>query len=435
MRIILPTHLFPEKPVERECVIALDPVFFTGPDGTFKIHKGKLAYMVAAAEEYAALHGYSVMYPDEVVYPRGAVCYEPMDRFVEKKLRKAGVEISGYPGFVLDPKAYEGPLKLVSVYKEARRAANLLQGVPSMDARNRAPPTPELIRSAKPPRKNVTPAMKRAIAFVEKRFPDHYGDASACAYFPTTRRSALARLREYAKHGILLMKFQDAIVKGESFLGHSALSAAINLGLIGPLEVCREIVKSKASLADKEGFVRQILGWRELTAIVSARRKLPTKFPVLTKPWYDATTGIEPLDDCITRALKTGYLHHIERLMVVLNAMTLFGMSEGAIYRWFMEVVSIDAYDWVMVGNVAVMGGFEAGVARKPYISGSAYIKKMSMGFGDDWQDKWDAMFYNAVPRFPYFKRVLQGKKYKAKDWKTIARGLEKNLNNGSKNI
>ena len=194
MRILLPTHLFPKKPVEPECVIPPPPVFFTGPDGTFKIHKAKLAYMVAAAEEYAALHGYSVMYPDEVVYPRGAVCYEPMDRFLETKLRKAGVvidKVGGFPGFVLNPKAYTGPAKLTSVYREARRAAKLLEGVPSMDAENRAPPTPARVSSATPPRKNLTPAINPGIAFVEKRFRDHYGDASACAYFPTCLSTAL----------------------------------------------------------------------------------------------------------------------------------------------------------------------------------------------------------------------------------------------------
>lgn len=419
MRVLLPTHLFPDKPKE-ECIIALDPVYFTGPDGTFKIHKGKLAYLIAAAEEYAALHGYKVMYPDDVSYPRGAVCYEPMDRFVEEKLKKAGVKIDGYPGFVLDPKKYAGPLKLVSVYNEARRAAGILEGVKSMDHSNRERPdsTVEKIKSRK---KSVTAAMRKAIAYVQKRYPDHYGDATACAYFPSTRKAALKSLRKYAESGIGYMKYQDAIVAGKGFLGHSVLSSAINLGLVGPTEVCREVVRSSSGLSDKEGFVRQVLGWRELMAIVSARRSEPSRFPAPREPWYTAETGIEPVDDCVRRALSGCYLHHIERLMVVLNCMTLVGLEEGAVYRWFMEVVAIDAFDWVMVGNVGVMGGFAGGIARKPYISGSSYISKMSSGYGKEWRDRWDALFYAAVPRFPYFKNVMKGSRYKSRDWAAAA--------------
>ena len=418
MRILLPTHLFPDKPSE-PCVIALDPVFFTGPDGTFKIHKAKLAYMIATCEEYASLHGFKVMYPDEVVYPKGSVCYEPMDRFVEKKLRKAGVEIAGYPGFVLDPKGYKGSLKLVSVYKEFKRKTGLLEGVPSMDSENRQPPD-EGLDKAVPPKKNLTPAMKKAIEYVEKHYPDHYGDASACGFYPSTRKAALKRLRDYAKKGVLLMKYQDAIVPGKSFLGHSVLSAAINVGLIGPLEVAKAIAESDGSLSDREGFIRQI-AWRELMAIVSTRRPGPTKFALPKSAWYNATTGLDPLDDCIRKAMDTGYLHHIERLIVVLSAMTLVGLTEGAMYRWFMEVVAVDAYDWVMRANIGVFGGFFPGVSRKPYISSSNYLRRMSSFSAGDWEMKWDALFYQAVPRFPYFRNVLKGSRYKSKDWKSLA--------------
>lgn len=427
MRILLPTHLFPKKPSE-PCVIALDPVYFTGPDGTFRIHKGKLAYIIAACEEYASLHGFKVMYPDEVVYPEGAVCYEPMDRFIEKKLRKAGVVIDGYPGLILNPREYEGSLKLVSVYKEVRRVTGILRGVPSMDKENRHPPD-EGLENAAPIDKNLTPAMRKAIEYVDNHYPDHYGDASACGFYPSTRKSALKRLREYAKTGIRMMKYQDAIIAGKSFLGHSVISAALNTGLIGPLEVCKAIMDSKGELSDKEGFVRQI-AWRELMAIVSVKRPGPKKFPKPKKAWYDATTQLDPVDDCIRRGLSTGYLHHIERLMIVLNAMTLVGLDEGSVYRWYMEVVAMDAYDWVMVSNIGVFGGFFPGVSRKPYISSSQYLTKMSSGFadGNGWEEKWDSLFYAAIPRYPYFKAVLKGKKYKSKDWESIARIARKKL-------
>jgi hypothetical protein len=120
--------------------------------------------------------------------------------------------------------------------------------------------------------------------------------------------------------------------------------------------------------------------------------------------------------------------------MVALNAMVLSGHRAGAAYRWFTEVVSIDAYDWVMVGNLSAMGyAKETGstVARKPYISGSGYVAKMSgNGYGDEggWKDKWDAMFYDYVRRenIPYFRRVLDGKRYKERsaEWAKIRSSL-----------
>jgi hypothetical protein len=111
--------------------------------------------------------------------------------------------------------------------------------------------------------------------------------------------------------------------------------------------------------------------------------------------------------------------------MVVLNAFVLAGHGEAAVYRWFMELCAIDAYDWVMSGNLGSMGGYVPGVARKPYVSGSAYIARMSAGYdGAGWRDRWDALFYAAVPRFPYFRRVLEGRRYlsRKREWKRVHR-------------
>lgn len=428
VRLLMPTHLFPARHAEPRVVVALDPVFFTGPDGTFKIHKGKIAYLVAAAREFAAATGAEVCCPDDVdalyrsLTDQDVVAYPPMDRFVEAKLRGLRkLRTEPHPGFAL--RDYAGPAKLVSVYKAAREKTGILVGARSQDASNRAPPDRALLDGAPPLKKTLSAAARSAAAFADRAYPDHFGDATACGYFPTTRRSALARLRAYARSGILLMKYQDAIVRGRDFLGHSALSAAINVGLLCPVEVCRAVVASGASASDVEGFVRQVLGWRELMAVVYERRtprinKAFSAFPRPKPAWYSGTTTLDPLDDAIERTGRTAYMHHIERLMVALNAMVLSGYSAGTAYRWFTETVSIDAYDWVMIGNLSAMGYAQetgSNVARKPYISGSTYIVKMSQGFASgDWRDKWDALFYDHVRSndVPYFRRVLAGRRY-----------------------
>ena len=152
-----------------------------------------------------------------------------------------------------------------------------------------------------------------------------------------------------------------------------------------------------------EGFIRQIMGWREFIKIVYERegskqrttnywkftRKIPANF-------WKGTTGIPPIDITIQKILKTGYCHHIERLMVLGNFMILCEFDPDEVYRWFMEMF-IDAYDWVMVPNVYGMSQFADGglMATKPYISGSSYVLKMSDFKKGEWCEIWDALFWN----------------------------------------
>ncbi|MFZ1572803.1 MAG: FAD-binding domain-containing protein [Candidatus Kapaibacterium sp.] len=135
-----------------------------------------------------------------------------------------------------------------------------------------------------------------------------------------------------------------------------------------------------------EGFIRQIIGWREFIRGVyvfkgtqersrnfwNFKNKIPTSF-------YTGTTGIEPIDNTIKKLIATGYCHHIERLMILGNFMLLCEFDPNEVYKWFMELF-IDSYDWVMVPNVYGMSQFADGglMATKPYISGSSYVLKMS---------------------------------------------------------
>jgi len=151
-----------------------------------------------------------------------------------------------------------------------------------------------------------------------------------------------------------------------------------------------------------EGIIRQIIGWREFirgvyesqgarertTNHLNFDKKIPDSF-------YTASTGIEPIDITISKLLKTGYSHHIERLMVLGNFMLLCEIDPDEVYRWFMEMY-IDAYDWVMVPNVYGMSQFADGglMSTKPYISGSNYLMKMSDYPKGKWQEVWDGLFW-----------------------------------------
>ena len=200
--------------------------------------------------------------------------------------------------------------------------------------------------------------------------------------------------------------YEDAIVAEAMTLHHSVLTPMLNVGLLSPQEVIDKALEhteeADIPLNSTEGFIRQIIGWREfIRGIYEVKgseertrnfwgfnRKIPKSF-------YDGTTGILPVDKTIKKVLKTGYCHHIERLMILGNFMLLCEFDPKEVYRWFMELF-IDAYDWVMVPNVYGMSQFADGglMATKPYISGSNYLKKMSNYKNGDWQQVWDALFW-----------------------------------------
>ena len=180
----------------------------------------------------------------------------------------------------------------------------------------------------------------------------------------------------------------------------------LNVGLLTPIEILDQAVayanKNKIPLNSCEGFIRQILGWREFIRGVYQTKgtqerttnfwKLKRKIP---KSFWNGTTGIAPIDITIKKVLATGYCHHIERLMVLGNFMLLCEFDPDEVYRWFMELF-IDAYDWVMVPNIYGMSQFADGglMATKPYISGSNYLMKMSDYEKGDWQFIWDGLFW-----------------------------------------
>ena len=225
---------------------------------------------------------------------------------------------------------------------------------------------------------------------------------------PADRKTALKFLDNF-----LLTKFslfgdyEDALSSEHDFLFHSALSPILNLGLITPAELLSRVKKyqNKIKINSYEGFIRQVIGWREF--IRGVYQKHESDFTnnnyfhnsrKMKQSWYEGKTGIFPLDDAITKARKFGWNHHIERLMVIANIMNIARINPKEVYKWFMEFY-VDSYDWVMVPNVFGMGLYSDGgvFATKPYICASSYILKMSDYKKGEWTDIVDGLYWKFI--------------------------------------
>ncbi len=248
---------------------------------------------------------------------------------------------------------------------------------------------------------------EEAKRYVENNFANNYGDITTAFCYPSTFAESRAWLKQFFQNRFAEFgEYEDAIVKNENILHHSLLTPMMNVGLLTPREVLDEALayatEHSIPLNSVEGFLRQILGWREFirgvyeskgtqertTNYWKFKRKIPQSF-------WSATTGIAPIDHVIQKVLTTGYCHHIERLMVLGNFMVLCEFDPDEVYAWFMELF-IDSYDWVMVPNVYGMSQFADGglMATKPYISGSNYLVKMSDYEKGEWQSIWDGLFW-----------------------------------------
>lgn len=246
------------------------------------------------------------------------------------------------------------------------------------------------------------------IALIDKHFPDHPGDGEQF-WMHTTRTGALSELSTFIKEKFELFgDYEDAIDHRDPFLYHSILSPYINIGFLTPEEVVKKALKANVSLNSKEGFVRQVIGWREFVrGIYQQYSEVQDKSNYfnhkrkLTKHWYEGSTGITPLDEVIKKVDKFGYCHHIERLMILSNIMLLCEIDPKEVHRWFMEMF-VDSSDWVMGPNVYGMAQFSDGgiFATKPYISGSNYIIKMShYSKKDDWCEVMDGLYWRFVDK------------------------------------
>lgn len=254
--------------------------------------------------------------------------------------------------------------------------------------------------------------IEQAKSWVNKNFSNNPGEIDEFIW-PINHNQAKLWLEDFIKNKLTNFgPYEDAIDDDQSVLiFHSGLSAALNNGLLLPSEFIKAVLDSyqqdKQALASVEGLIRQIIGWREyMRAIyISYGSKLRNSNQLkhnnkLNYNWWQAKTGIIPLDNTIKKVIKYAYAHHIERLMILGNLMLLSEIEPDEVYKWFMSLF-IDAYDWVMVPNVYGMSQYSdlGSMVTKPYISGSNYILKMSRYKKEPWAEAWNGLFWNFVAK------------------------------------
>lgn len=444
--LIFPHQLFKDAPIlklDADIYLIEEFLFFKH----YKFHKQKIAFHRASMKAYA---DYLETQNKTVNYIEATTnlsdvrqliqkliedgieklhVIDPTDNWLQKHIKSASksIEIKWYenPLFINtkdELSSFFKPTKKkffqTSFYKQQRKERDILMvnsepegGKLTYDSDNRK----KYPKDKTPPSihfPDKTDYHKEAETYVNANFSDHYGELNDFVVYPIDFKASEEWLNQFFEQRFHEFgPYEDAIVKEEHFLNHSILSPLINVGLLQPLEVIEKAIDYAKSndvpLNSLEGFVRQILGWREFirgvyevkgteertTNFWNFNKKIPASF-------YDGCTGIKPIDDVIKKVLKTGYTHHIERLMILGNFMVLCEFHPDEVYQWFMELF-IDAYDWVMVPNVYGMSLFADGglMSTKPYISSSNYIMKMSNYAKGDWQATWDGLFWTFMDK------------------------------------
>ncbi|KPF67848.1 deoxyribodipyrimidine photolyase [alpha proteobacterium AAP81b] len=287
-------------------------------------------------------------------------------------------------------------LVMEDFYRLMRRQTGLLMagkdpegGRWNFDAENRKPP-PKGHAFPPPPRFAPDAITAEVLALVQARFADHYGDLEPFDY-PVTRADALRALDDFiARRLASFGDYQDAMLSGEDVLYHSQLSPLLNCGLLLPLEVCTAAEAAwragAVPLNAAEGFIRQILGWREFVRGIHwlagpdypARNHLAATAD-LPDFYWTGDTDMNCLRQSVLATKRNAHAHHIQRLMVLGNFAMLIGVAPTQIHEWFL-IVYDDAYEWVETPNVIGMSQFADGgmVGTKPYAAGGAYINRMS---------------------------------------------------------
>jgi deoxyribodipyrimidine photolyase-related protein len=287
----------------------------------------------------------------------------------------------------------------------------------SYDKYNRSPPPKGKIEFPELPKMDEESKVfvERAKKEIQKEFPNNPGTLDF--YLPVTFLGAQKWFDRFLKERLLKFgKYEDAVVQGEPFLYHGVLSPLLNCGLLDPKEVCHLAeeayyhIQKDDVLYSVEGFIRQILGWREwqrVQYLTNYKELIKGNYyknnNKLSEKWWSGELGVKPIDETIKMGFRYGYLHHILRLMYMSNFMNLCRIHPHEMYRWFMSF-PMDSYDWVMIQNVYSMGaGMSFGERdlhrgmnmTKPYITTGNYIVKMSDYKKDKkWMGLWEALYY-----------------------------------------
>lgn len=292
-------------------------------------------------------------------------------------------------------------LRMEYFYREMRRKTGLLMsgdhpegGQWNFDHDNRKATARD--RAVPQPLRFAPDAITQdVLALVDARFADHFGDLTPF-WFGTTQADAEQAFAHFLQTALPHFgDYQDAMLRGEKFLYHAVISLYLNCGLLDPLAVCRaveaEYCVGRAPLNAAEGFIRQVIGWREYVRgiywlkmpdyaranALKANRPLPGFY-------WTAETDMACIRACVTQTREEAYAHHIQRLMVTGTFALLAGIDPHELHEWYLAVY-VDAYEWVELPNTIGMSQFADGglLASKPYAASGAYIDRMSDYCGD----------------------------------------------------
>lgn len=323
---------------------------------------------------------------------------------IEKWQTQCSVPVDILPDhrFLSTPAAFQAwaagrkQLRMEYFYRDMRRQTGLLMdgdqplgGKWNFDSDNRKPAAADLFmprpRTYKPD--SIT---QDVLTLVQARFGHHFGDLEPF-WFAVTRADAEAAFTAFVDHALANFgDFQDAMLAGEPFLYHAVIAHYINCGLLDPLRVCKQVeaayLAERVPLNAAEGFIRQIIGWREYVRGIYwlkmpgyERQNFFDHHRPLPEFYWTAETEMACVKAAVTQTRQQAYAHHIQRLMVTGNFALLAGIDPHALHEWYLSVYS-DAYEWVELPNTIGMSQFADGglLASKPYAASGAYINRMS---------------------------------------------------------
>ena len=438
--IIFPIHLYSDvKNLYNKTVYLIeDSRYFTD----FKYHKLKLAYHRATMKsyyDYLLSEKINVKYIEfsevEDIYKdlnkskKKIYTYDCSDKVLEKRLKKLVPNIIIYQSlnFLVDEELIKKNLKKFyngkkynhqNFYKWQRIRLNILVnsdespvgGRWSFDSENRKklPSNVSIPKIINLESKINDKYIEEAKKYINKHFSSNYGSLDNFIY-PINHTDSKKWLHDFLKHRFEKFgMYEDAETQRDPFLFHSVLTPMMNIGLLTDNEVLDTTKKfqNKVSIESFEGFIRQIIGWRNYVYtlyLLEGEKMRTSNFLNNTNKlnkeiMWTGTTNILPVDYVINKIVDYSYAHHIERLMYLGNYMLICMIDPNDVYEIFMEW-TIDAYDWVMVPNVYGMSQFADGglMMTRPYFSSSNYILKMSDYKKNTWCVNYDTLYYNFI--------------------------------------
>ncbi len=443
--VILPTQLFTKNLLKdaniNDATVYLveHPYYFT----RFKFHKLKLAFLVASMlnyKSYLEANKIKVNYVKFYEYkdfiksikdsgketiPAQNIIIDPIDIDVVNEFLSLKFKLLETPAFILTNEEINAVKykRLSAFYNYSKRILAKNHDLDYLALKN----LDKLNRKSMPAKelstvKDIIPVYKNkfhgtAITYINLHFKNNFGklDTDNLSELPLTHSDAKKHLQSFIKNSFPMFgPYQDFTSANHTKLYHSNSSHLVNIGLLTPLQVLKEIEACRDKISEQsfEAFIRQIVGWREYMRYIYVRNPnlvnenfwKNTKKLDWSKFYGEESTGIELIDNEIEKLKHLGWAHHIVRIMVFLNYFVLTEVDPKDISQWFHEVIALDSYDWVMVSNIWTMGYFTKEFTSKPYFISSNYIRKMSDYKNKDDFAKLDALYHKFLKRKSDFK-------------------------------